>query len=757
MRCIALSFFMLGLFGIGLAQADTFQVSVNTTLPAGTTGSLAFDFIDGGPPSNSVTISAFSSNGVLGSPTLTGDAAGSLPGTVTIGDSSFFNEYLTDFKFGTTLSFSLSMTNVPPGSGSLPDEFSLYLLDSSASNSVVTTSDPTGADALFAAGSDGSLSVYTSTREATTVTPVVSSIPEPSCLALFAAAVLLLSGAKIGRRSCALILSACSLFAQSLPPYHYAKIVDDHTVRPDGLGNFDLPLGSLNPPAIDGEWVAFINSIPGGGALDLWSYNITTQQFTKLVDFSTPVPDSAGGGKFIDFTLCGAPYYPIQVHDGYVLFYGADSSAPICNFGHEGGLYAVPVGGGAISRVVDFSTTLPGSGGTYHFFDGNFYASSLSLGHVAFQATTSNGDIGIWTAAINGAGLARIADENTPWNCSAGSQLGCPNLFSSPSLQSGNLVFAGGGLFGEEGFNGLFVTSVSAPVLNPVVKSTAALPGDAGPDSPEIPDALAFFESPIIDGTNIYYLASDPNYAGPCAGGVFTGVFESTLTGASPIKILDTCDSPAGLGALNGPNSFESISAGGGTVAFQLENAASINAIYASSGGLVGKVIAQGDELFGAPVYRVIGNLGNNAVSQGRILFQAFLNVPGPFFGGIYLASPPCAANITKNVTLTRGGFLLDHATGEFVESVTITNSGLAAISGPISVVVSNLSAGATLANSSGVSTCSAQGSPYFSVPLGAGNLLSSGASETFVVGFTDPSRAAISYTPMVTAGAGTP
>lgn len=200
MRRIALNFFMLALLGIGLAHADTFQVSVNTTLLAGTTGSLAFDFIDGGPPSNSVTIFAFSSNGVLGSPTLTGDAAGSLPGTVTLGDSSFFNEYLTDFKFGATLSFSLSMTDVSPGSGSLPDEFSFYLLDSSAANSVVTTTDPTGANALFAAGSDGSLSVYSSARETTTVTPSVSSIPEPSSLALVAAALLLLTGAKIARR-----------------------------------------------------------------------------------------------------------------------------------------------------------------------------------------------------------------------------------------------------------------------------------------------------------------------------------------------------------------------------------------------------------------------------------------------------------------------------------------------------------------------------------------------------------------------------
>jgi hypothetical protein len=408
--------------------------------------------------------------------------------------------------------------------------------------------------------------------------------------------------------------------------------------------------------------------------------------------------------------------------------------------------------------VVDYLSTLPGSGGTFHSGDGNlFYANSLSRGQVAFQATASNGDIGIWTASINGNGLSRIADENTPWKCSAGSYIGCPNLFSSPSLQSGNLVFSGGGLFGEEGVNGLFVTSVTVPALNPILTSTAALPGDSGPDSPQNADALAFFQTPVIDGANIYYIASDPNYAGACAGGHFAGVFETTLAGTNQTKILDTCDAPAGLGALNGANSFDSISAGGGTVAFQVESLAGVNAIYAAAGGLTGKVIAQGDQLLGAPVYSVDGNLGNNAVSQGRILFQAYLNVPGPFFGGIYLATPPCAANVTKDVTLTRGGFLLNRATGQFVESVTLTNSGRSAISGPVSLVAGSLSAGATLANASGVATCADAGSPFFSVPLGAANSLAPGASESFTLSFSDPTRAAISYTAIVTAGAGTP
>lgn len=439
--------------------------------------------------------------------------------------------------------------------------------------------------------------------------------------------------------------------AQSLPPYSFTKIVDTNTPRPDGQGDFNLGLGSLSPPVIDGNWVAFINE-NSDGSKQIWSYNIASRQFTKLVDFSTPVPDSAGKGTFADFSLCGGVDYAIELHDGYVLFYGADSSAPICNFGPEGGIYAVPVAGGAVSRAVDYTITLPGSGGTFH----GAASKTLSQGEVVFGATSSNGDEGIWAASVNGTGLERIADENTVYNCPAGSHGGCPNLYSTPIIQNGNVVFTGGGTFGEEGWNALFITSVNSPVLTPVLTSAAALPSDPGPDSPAIPDTLAVFELPAIDGSNIYFTASDPNFAGTCGGGTFTGVFETTLIGGAATKIADTCDTLSGFGALNGANSFESISAGGGTVAFQVENAADKTAIYASVAGVLGPVIAQGDALLGSTVYGVDSGIGNNAVSYGRVLFEASL-VPNGQTVGIYLAgsTSPAIFNVLNGASFQPG------------------------------------------------------------------------------------------------------
>jgi uncharacterized protein (TIGR03437 family) len=168
----------------------------------------------------------------------------------------------------------------------------------------------------------------------------------------------------------------------------------------------------------------------------------------------------------------------------------------------------------------------------------------------------------------------------------------------------------------------------------------------------------------VIDGNNIFFIATDPNFSGTCAGGTtFTGIYQSTLAGGSATKVADTCDMLPGFGALNGANSFGSLSAGGGTVAFQVEGANGTQAIYAQTNGKLTAVIADGDPLLGSTVYKVVNYLGNNAVSQGSILFQAVLNVPGPTFGGIYVATllgPP---------SVITGGVVSASAFGEFTSA----------------------------------------------------------------------------------------
>jgi hypothetical protein len=132
------------------ARADVlYDVTLNTSALSGITGALTFDFIDGGPPDNSVSISIFTTDGTLGAPSSTGSVTGTVATGLGMTDASFFNEQQQLMTLGTSISFELDATTNLPAPGSLPDTFSLFLLDPTGTSSLVSTSDPTGADSLL--------------------------------------------------------------------------------------------------------------------------------------------------------------------------------------------------------------------------------------------------------------------------------------------------------------------------------------------------------------------------------------------------------------------------------------------------------------------------------------------------------------------------------------------------------------------------------------------------------------------------------
>ena len=115
--------------------------------------------------------------------------------------------------------------------------------------------------------------------------------------------------------------------------------------------------------------------------------------------------------------------------------------------------------------------------------------------------------------------------------------------------------------------------------------------------------------------------------------------------------------------------------------------------------------------------------------------------------------TPPPPADVSSQVTVTRGGFRYNFATKLYGQSVTLTNTGTAAITVPISLVLTNLSANATLADASGTtSAVLPAGRPYINAaPLAAG------ASETVPLEFTDSNiELGVTYTTQILAGLGT-
>jgi hypothetical protein len=102
-----------------------------------------------------------------------------------------------------------------------------------------------------------------------------------------------------------------------------------------------------------------------------------------------------------------------------------------------------------------------------------------------------------------------------------------------------------------------------------------------------------------------------------------------------------------------------------------------------------------------------------------------------------------CADDVTSRIKVTLGAFKRIGATDQFAQMVTLTNIGAVPLAGPLSLVVDNLSANATLVNASASTTCaSPAGRPYVNsfINLGAG------ASVNLPLIFSDPTLAPFAF-----------
>ena len=110
------------------------------------------------------------------------------------------------------------------------------------------------------------------------------------------------------------------------------------------------------------------------------------------------------------------------------------------------------------------------------------------------------------------------------------------------------------------------------------------------------------------------------------------------------------------------------------------------------------------------------------------------------------------AADVTGQVSVLRGGLVYNRASKRYVQTVTIKNTGIAALAGPFSLVLDALTPGATLVGPTGTTQYAPPaGSPYQNAAAG----LAPGASLSLVVQLTYAGTARFGYTPRVLAGPG--
>src|SRR5262249_6211250 len=128
---------VLGSLGLGPCRADsiTYDVSVDTSSLNGQLGFLDFQFNPGGVGAlaATATITNFQTTGGIpdASSTPIGDASGVLPGTLTLGNSTAFNDLFQGFTYGSNFTFELTLSGPAIGGsgGSVGSSFALSLFD----------------------------------------------------------------------------------------------------------------------------------------------------------------------------------------------------------------------------------------------------------------------------------------------------------------------------------------------------------------------------------------------------------------------------------------------------------------------------------------------------------------------------------------------------------------------------------------------------------------------------------------------------
>ncbi len=214
-RLAALALALASLAAPALRAQFNFHINLNTAALSGAANApffLDFQLNQGsGLLSNAVTLTNFTFTGgsATGSPSLFGNAIGSLGTSVTLTDTSAspFNEFFQGFSAGTTnIQFNVSVSQL--AGGAIPDEFTTAILDSELGNPQIGTNAPDTVSLvtlnLGAANTIANVSTYASTAPAgvtASAAPITGlvAVPEPSSYA-FAGTAMLAGIAALRRR-----------------------------------------------------------------------------------------------------------------------------------------------------------------------------------------------------------------------------------------------------------------------------------------------------------------------------------------------------------------------------------------------------------------------------------------------------------------------------------------------------------------------------------------------------------------------------
>jgi hypothetical protein len=178
-----------------------YSVIVDTSSVSGTAGFLDFQFNPGNVTTQAGTAQILNFTSVGGtlvfnvnSPQIAGNVSGTLPGGVTIQDSSAFDDYFQQFTYGASFSFLLMLSgpelDSPNGTSTAGSLFGISLFD--GSQNVILTNQGSGLAGSVDVNLDGSTTTHafpTASSGPSVVSFQVQTIPEPASLLLLGAGI----------------------------------------------------------------------------------------------------------------------------------------------------------------------------------------------------------------------------------------------------------------------------------------------------------------------------------------------------------------------------------------------------------------------------------------------------------------------------------------------------------------------------------------------------------------------------------------
>lgn len=120
--------------------------------------------------------------------------------------------------------------------------------------------------------------------------------------------------------------------------------------------------------------------------------------------------------------------------------------------------------------------------------------------------------------------------------------------------------------------------------------------------------------------------------------------------------------------------------------------------------------------------------------------FEAVKSHNLAYAGAGKVAIREATVDATSSFALLRSGLTWNRITSKYTGTITLTNTGGAALTGPFQLVLDKLPAGVTLDNASGVR----DGAPYITVQASS---IAAGASVKVPLTWSNPNKAAIGYT----------